>query len=249
MNSILDVRNLNKKFASVVAAADINVSVASGERIGLIGTNGAGKTTFVNMVTGYIAPSSGSIVLEGKDITGLNPRLINRAGISRSFQIPQLFLSLTTEENLVAAFGIAKGYGSHLARGVDAELQAAVDGLLDRFKLSEYRTQAVSKLAGGVRKLLDIAVAVTRRPKILLMDEPTSGVASEQKFALMDIVMSAVGKDVTVLFVEHDMDIVAGYANRVLAFYDGKIIADGTPSTVLANDTVRTYITGGGAIT
>jgi branched-chain amino acid transport system ATP-binding protein len=244
MIPVLQVNRLNKTFASVVAAADISTSVASGERLGLIGTNGAGKTTFVNMVTGYVVPNSGSISLEGRDITGLNPRQINRAGISRSFQIPQLFLSLTTEENLVAALGIARGYGHRLAAGVDHQLQAAVDELLERFKLTEYRSQLVSQLAGGVRKLIDIAIAVTRKPKVLLMDEPTSGVSSEQKFALMDLVIGALGSDVTILFVEHDMDIVARYADRVLAFYDGRIIADDRPEVVLANDTVKTYIAG-----
>jgi branched-chain amino acid transport system ATP-binding protein len=244
MTPILEVKNLSKRFASVIAAADINVSIANGERLGLIGTNGAGKTTFVNMVTGYITPTGGSIALEGQDITGLSPRLINRAGVSRSFQIPQLFLTLTTEENLVAALGVANGYGNHPCRSPDAQFQDTLEALLGRFKLTEYRSQLVSQLSGGVRKLIDIAIAVTRKPKVLLMDEPTSGVSSEQKFALMDLVMEAVGDDVTVLFVEHDMDVVGRYADRVLAFYDGRIIADDVPAAVLMNETVKTYITG-----
>ena len=123
-------------------------------------------------------------------------------------------------------------------------MEQEVDDLLKRFRLADYRDQIISELPGGVRKLIDIAVAVTRKPKILLLDEPTSGVAAEQKFALMDIVMSALDKDVTVLFVEHDMDIVSRYAQRVLAFYDGRIIADDVPKAVLENQIVRTHITG-----
>jgi branched-chain amino acid transport system ATP-binding protein len=244
MMPVLDVKNLNKRFGSVVAAADINVSVSRGERLGLIGTNGAGKTTFVNMVTGYITPSSGSISLEGVDITGQPPRTINRAGVSRSFQIPQLFLTLTTEENLLAALGAANGYGGRPYKKMDAVLGATLEELLNRFKLIEHRRKPVAHLSGGVRKLIDIAIAVTRRPKVLLLDEPSSGVSSEQKFELMDIVMDALDDDVTVLFVEHDMDIVGRYAQRVLAFFDGTIIADGTPQAVLAEATVKAYIVG-----
>jgi branched-chain amino acid transport system ATP-binding protein len=241
---VLEVSNLCKRFGSVVAADNISVSVTRGERLGLIGTNGAGKTTFVNMVTGYVPPSSGSIALEGIDITGQPPRTVNRAGISRSFQIPQLFLTLTTEENLVAALGAANGYGVRPYKKMDRELKSKLEQLLEQFKLTEYRTQLASHLSGGTRKLIDIAIAVTRRPKVLLLDEPTSGVSSEQKFELMNIVMNAIDDDVTVLFVEHDMDIVAHYAQRVLAFFEGAIIADDLPQAVLADAKVKTYIVG-----
>ncbi|MBX6425830.1 MAG: ABC transporter ATP-binding protein [Variibacter sp.] len=245
MTPILEVKSLSKTFGSVTAAADINVSVKVGERVGLIGTNGAGKTTFVNMVTGYIKPDRGTILLQGRDITGQSPRYITRAGVCRSFQIPQLFLGLTAEENLVVAIGIATGRALAPHASPDApDTRGAVEDLLSRFRLGEYRHRVVSELPGGVRKLLDIAVAVTRKPKLLLLDEPTSGVASEQKFALMDIVMEALPDDVTVLFVEHDMDIVSRYSDRVLAFYDGRIISDAHPSVVLSDPQVKSYITG-----
>lgn len=244
MIAALEVKNLSKSFGSVVAADNISVAVQRGERVGLIGTNGAGKTTFVNIVTGYVKPSAGAVLLHGRNITGAPPRLIARAGVSRSFQIPQLFLSLTTEENLIAAIGIASGYAARPCGGMDSGFRTLLEDMLARFKLTEYRRQPVAELSGGVRKLVDIAVAVTRRPKILLLDEPTSGVASEQKFALMDIVMSALDEDVTVLFVEHDMEIVARYAERVLAFYEGTIIADDLPQIALRNEKVRTFITG-----
>lgn len=244
MTAVLEAKQLNKSFGSVVAARDISVVVNRSERLGLIGTNGAGKTTFVNIVTGYIKPDAGIVRLEGRDITGHTPRSITRAGVCRSFQVPQLFLTLTTAESLAVAFGIADGRAFSPEASIDAEMAGKVENLLERFRLADYRNRVVAELPGGVRKLIDIAIAVTRKPKVLLLDEPTSGVAVEEKFALMDIVMSALGGDVTVLFVEHDMDIVSRYAQRVLAFYDGKIIADDLPETVFANQTVRTYITG-----
>jgi branched-chain amino acid transport system ATP-binding protein len=244
MTAILEVKQVNKSFGSVTAAHDINVSVKQSERLGLIGTNGAGKTTFVNIVTGYVKPDSGTILLQDRDITGHEPRSLTREGVCRSFQVPQLFLTLTTAQNLAVALGIANGRAYSPYATIDTEMEQAIDNLLERFRLADYREQIISELPGGVRKLIDIAVAVTRKPKILLLDEPTSGVAAEQKFALMDIVMSALDNDVTVLFVEHDMDIVSRYAQRVLAFYDGRIIADDVPKAVLENEIVRTHITG-----
>jgi branched-chain amino acid transport system ATP-binding protein len=245
VTAILDVRNLNKTFGAITAADDISLAINSGERVGLIGTNGAGKTTFVNLVTGYIRADSGSIVLRGEDITGRSPRQITCAGVCRSFQIPQLFLNMTTEENLIVALGIPTGKAmSPCASARAPDLRAALEDLLTRFQLDEVRHRVVSELPGGVRKLLDIAVSVTREPVLLLLDEPTSGVAADQKFVLMDIVMGALPDEVTVLFVEHDMDIVSRYSTRVLAFYDGRIISDGQPHAVLSDPRVKSYITG-----
>lgn len=245
MNAILQVRNLRKSFGAVVAADDISVDINSGDRVGLIGTNGAGKTTFVNMVTGYLRADSGSIMLRGREIGGKTPREITRAGVCRSFQIPQLFLNLTVEENLVVALGISLGKAaSSLSPARSPALIAPLENLLAKYRLQEFRDRLVQELPGGVRKLLDIAVSVTREPSLLLLDEPTSGVAAEQKFVLMDIVVSALPSDVTVLFVEHDMEIVSRYSNRVLAFYDGRIISDGPPELVLRDAMVRSHITG-----
>ena len=245
MSAILDVRNLRKSFGAITAADDISVTINAGERVGLIGTNGAGKTTFVNMVTGYLRADGGSIVLRGADISGKSPREIARAGVCRSFQIPQLFLSLTTEENLIIALGISSGEALRPFAGTGSPvLVASLDDLLTRYRLQEFRHRVVSELPGGVRKLLDIAVSVTRGPSLLLLDKPTSGVAAEQKFDLMDIVVNALPKDVTVLFVEHDMDIVSRYSTRVLAFYDGRIISDGPSDVVLQDSRVKSFITG-----
>lgn len=247
---VLDVQGLGKRFGSIIAASGIDLRVAPGERVGLIGTNGAGKTTFVNMVTGYITPDAGTIRLAGRDITGRPPRTIVRSGVCRSFQVPQLFLSMTAEQNLITAVGIGNGSAqAPFANPSSGQIREAADTLLRRFRLEKFRDQVASEMAGGVRKLLDIAMAVTRTPTLLLLDEPTSGVAADQKFELMDIIMEALSLEVTVLFVEHDMDIVERYATRVLAFYEGTVIADGLPKDVLSDDKVRHHITGtvGGA--
>jgi branched-chain amino acid transport system ATP-binding protein len=246
MTALIEARSLHKSFGAVIAAKDVCVAARRGERVGLIGNNGAGKTTFVNLVTGYIKPDRGSILLDGVDITGLAPRVVSRHGVSRSFQMPQLFPSMTTEKNLLAALGIGRSERLSPWRPARSpELVVELEELLARFRLNEYRDHSIAALPGGVRKLVDIAMAVTRRPKLLLLDEPTSGVAAEEKFPLMNVIMSALaGAEVTVLFVEHDMDIVERYAERVLAFHDGRVIADDSPMAVLGNAEVQRYVTG-----
>lgn len=246
MAIVLEARGLNKTFGAVTAASDINVAVEKDSVVGLIGSNGAGKTTFINMVTGYLKPSSGSIVFDGRDITPLSPRLITRLGICRSFQIPQLFSSLTVYENLMTGVGVVfSGGGWSDASPLEGTPEQAVETMLERFGLAAYRDKKANMLPEGVRKLLDIAMAMAVKPKILLLDEPTSGVSADEKFVLMDRVMEAVrAQGVTVLFVEHDMEIVSRYTQRILAFYEGRIIADGEPAQVLEDPEVRKYVTG-----
>lgn len=253
MAALLEARDLNKRFGAVTAAADITVAISSDTVVGLIGTNGAGKTTFVNMVTGYLKPDTGSIYFRGRDITALHPRDVTRLGICRSFQIPQLYNTLTVEENLIVALGIvlrnAKssvfGRLPRLVPGHDLPLHDAAEAMIERFGLQEFRQKPAGVLPEGVRKLLDIAMALAVKPQVLMLDEPTSGVSSEEKFDVMDRVMRAVrAEGATVLFVEHDMEIVRRYAGRVLAFYEGRILADGEPKMVLENPDVRRYVTG-----
>ena len=249
MTPVLSVRGLEKRFGAVIAADALTLDIGAGQKVSLIGANGAGKTTFVNMVTGYLKPDSGSVVIEGTDIGRRSPRNMARLGISRSFQIPLLFIELTAAENLIVAVS-----GARAARGLSFYSPAEAQGrrekvleLLDRFALRDLADRPVSELAGGVRKLIDIAMALVRRPKLLLLDEPTSGVSAEEKFVTMDRVIHAVAPDAaTIVFVEHDMEIVSRYADRVLAFYQGRILADGNPSDVLKDSEVRRYVTGGG---
>jgi len=230
MSPILVAEGLHKRFGAVTAAADINLAFDDRTVVSLIGANGAGKTTFLNMVTGYVRPDRGQIKFDGRPLVGLAPRAITRFGISRSFQVPQLFPSLSLRENLLVAEGIA---------GAAKE----ADAMLDRFGLGPYADRPAGLLPEGIRKLLDVAMALVGRPKLLLLDEPTSGVAADEKFGIMDLVMGAASQ-VVVLFVEHDMDIVARYATRVIAFYDGRVIADAPPDEALRAAEVRRYVIG-----
>jgi branched-chain amino acid transport system ATP-binding protein len=247
VNPILSVRGLEKRFGAVVAADALSIDIAPGQKVSLIGANGAGKTTFVNMVTGYMKPDRGSIWLDGVDIGRRSPRRVAQLGISRSFQIPQLFIELTAAENLAVA--VSGTHATRLSLHSPAEAKGRRDKaieLLQRFGLANLSDRPISELAGGVRKLIDIAMALVRRPKLLLLDEPTSGVSAEEKFATMDRVIHAVAPDAaTIVFVEHDMEIVSRYADRVVAFYAGRILADGNPQDVLRDPEVRRYVTGG----
>jgi branched-chain amino acid transport system ATP-binding protein len=254
MPVILDARGLCKSFGAVTAARDVSAAVEKDSVVGLIGTNGAGKTTFINMITGYLKPDAGTISYEGRDITPLAPREITRLGICRSFQIPQLYRSLSVHENMMVGLGIVlanAGHGGFFSRG-----EAMVPGygepagtvathILARFGLADYRNRNAQVLPGGVRKLLDIALTMVAKPRLLLLDEPTSGVSAQEKFGIMQMVLDAVrAEGTTVLFVEHDMEVVSRFAQRVLAFYDGRIIADAAPEAALADPEVRRHVVG-----
>ena len=243
---ILSVKGLEKTFGAVVAAKDINIDVTKGEIVGIIGANGAGKTTFVNIVTGYLKPSGGSIEFEGRDITGIAPRRAVHAGLSRSFQVSQVFMSLSVMENLLTALALARRKGTSLLRPIhEAVLVEECEAILKHYEIADYRDQTASTLSQGVRKLLDIAMAVVGNPRLLLLDEPTSGVSIEEKFGIMDIVMSALKSEgTTVLFVEHDMEIVERYVDRVIAFFQGEIICDAPPAQALIDPKVRELVIG-----
>ncbi len=244
--TVLEASGLDKRFGAVVAAAAVDVRVETGERVGIIGANGAGKTTFVNMVTGYLKPDRGAIRYEGRLITGYAPRRISRLGIHRSFQIPQLFAELTVFDNMMVAIGIAAREQATVWRPLrDAGITEEVHSALARFGIDAYAHQIAGKLPQGVRKLLDIAMALAGRTTLLLLDEPTSGISTDEKGTVMDTLAGALAAEsVTVLFVEHDMEVVERYAERVVAFYDGRVIADGPTAGVLADADVRTHVIG-----
>ena len=246
MSAVLEVHGLEKSFGAVAAARDVNVVVEEGETVGVIGANGAGKTTFVNMVTGYLAPDRGAIEFMGRSILGHSVRAIARMGLCRSFQVPQVFLSETVFDNLMMAYGVAEEDGPGLLAPLAADRRAArVEAHLSRYRITEYRDVAGSALPQGVRKLLDIAMATVRRPRLLMLDEPTSGISAEEKFGVMDILMQALREErTTVLFIEHDMEIVERYVERVLAFYQGAIICDAPTRQALGDESVREYVLG-----
>jgi branched-chain amino acid transport system ATP-binding protein len=230
----------------VTAADRINVEIGAGELVGIVGANGSGKTTFLNLITGYLTPESGRIFLMGEDRTGLPPRAITRLGIARSFQIPQLYTNLTALEALLLSLAARAGQGVSFWRPlyrppwVDEGMQT-----LARFGLGAYARRPVSELPEGGRKLLDIALSFALGPKLLLMDEPTSGVSIKDKFQIMDTLIAVVQESrLTTIFVEHDMEVVQRYGGRVLAFNDGRVIADGRPEAVLADPEVRKAVLG-----
>jgi branched-chain amino acid transport system ATP-binding protein len=243
---IVRTEQLSRNFGAVVAADSITVAISPGDIVGVIGANGAGKTTFVNMITGYLKPSAGRIFFRDRDITRLKPRQVMRIGICRSFQIAQLFPELSVLDNLLIAISSCdRAWPNFLEPLKSPDRIRAAEQVLADYRIAAFRDSIVATLPQGVRKLIDIAMAMVSRPAVLLLDEPTSGVSVEEKFEMLETIMTAVrGADATVLFVEHDIEIVERYASRVLAFYDGRIIADGAPETALNDPDVRKYVVG-----
>jgi branched-chain amino acid transport system ATP-binding protein len=242
---LVRTEKLALNFGGIVVADDIDFSLQAGERLAVIGANGAGKTTFINIVTGFLRPKSGRIFFAGKEITGMTPRSIVHLGLGRSFQLPQLFLEHTVRQCLELAAvgrGGSLSFFTPLARTVDAN---EVDHTLEVTGLRGRQEELASALGEGERKLLDVAMALVLRPKLLIMDEPTSGVASEEKHGIMETLMTALGeRNVTSWFVEHDVDVVSRHATRVAAWIAGRIAADGKPADVFADPEVRRQVLG-----
>lgn len=246
--ALLSTRGLSLKFGGVVAADAIDFDLMPGERLAVVGQNGAGKTTFINICTGFLKADAGTVQFDGADVTGLSPRAITRRGLGRSFQLPQVFGEHTVRECLlIAASARADGRGGGgfwrpLARAVDAE---EVDATLALLQLDRRAQDLAATLPEGQRKLLDVAMALVLRPRLMIMDEPTSGVSSDEKHGLMAVLMKALDeRQVTSIFVEHDIDIVRRYATRLSAWIAGRIAADGAPEAVLADPLVVKNVIG-----
>lgn len=242
---LLSTRGLSLSFGGVVAADAISFDLMPGERLAVVGQNGAGKTTFINICTGYLKPASGQVFFDGVEITGHSPRAITRRGIGRSFQMPQLFTEHTVRECLMLAASAVKqrhGFLLPLGQAVDA---AEVDETLNLLQLAPRANDVAGSLPEGQRKLLDVAMALVLRPKLMIMDEPTSGVSTDEKHSLMAVLMRALDeRQVTSIFVEHDIDIVRRYATRLCAWIAGRIEADGVPEEVLRDPVVVKNVIG-----
>ena len=245
MGSLVRTEGLYLAFGGVIAADGIDFHLEEGERLAVIGQNGSGKTTFINICTGFLKPTRGKVHFDGRDITRMGPRHIVRLGMARSFQLPQLFLEHSVRQCLEISAAARSGRLSFLAalgRSVD---RREIDHTLELVGLRERADEPSSSLPEGQRKLLDVAMALMLNPKLLIMDEPTSGVASEDKHDLMATLMRALDeRKVTSWFVEHDVDIVSRYASRVVAWSAGKVFADGAPAAVLGSEQVRREILG-----
>lgn len=243
--TILQARDLHVGFAGVKAADGVSLDIHQGEFLAVIGPNGSGKTTLLNLCTGYVRPKSGSVHLEGRDITRLTPRAIARLGVARAFQSPQLFSDQRVIDNMMLALAAKDGLWT-MVRPLETETRRdEARALLDLVGLADDKGRISSTLPEGHRKLLDIAIALALKPRLVLLDEPTSGVSSLERFPLMEALMGALRqRQMTALFVEHDMDVVARYANRVLVWNAGKIMAEGHPDVVFKDERVLQSVVG-----
>lgn len=244
-HGLLSTHGLSLSFGGVVAADAIDFNLMPGERLAVVGQNGAGKTTFINICTGYLKPTAGQVFFDGAEITGQSPRAITRRGVGRSFQLPQVFTEHTVRECLMLAASAVQqrhGFWLPLSEAVDAN---EVDETLELLQLGPRAHDLAGSLPEGQRKLLDVAMALVLRPKLMIMDEPTSGVSTDEKHGLMAVLMRALDeRQVTSIFVEHDIDIVRRYATRLCAWIAGRIAADGVPEEVLRDPVVIKNVIG-----
>ena len=248
MTAVLQVEGLRKSFGGVQAVADVSFAIAPGELLALIGPNGAGKSTCFNMLNGQLAPDAGVVRLEGRDIVGLRPRAIWRLGVGRTFQITATFASLSVRENVqMALYSHAGRLRSMLSRFGSA-FRVEADALLDRVGMLDQADRPCGVLAYGDLKRVELAMALAHGPRLLLMDEPTAGMAPGERAALMELVAGIVAeRGMAVLFTEHDMDVVFGHAHRIMVMNRGRIIAEGPPQAIRGDAAVREVYLGGGA--
>jgi branched-chain amino acid transport system ATP-binding protein len=247
--TILAVRNLRKSFGGVQAVADVSFDVAAGQMLALIGPNGAGKSTCFNMLNGQLRPDGGSVRFEDRDITGLRPRKVWRLGVGRTFQITATFASMTVVENIQMALL------SHHRRLAGVWVRAAqlyrdeALALLRQVGMAEQAERACGVLAYGDLKRVELAVALANAPRLLLMDEPTAGMAPKERVTLMELTATiARERNIAVLFTEHDMDVVFAHAHRIIVLSRGRLIAQGSPQEVRADKAVQDVYLGSGAM-
>jgi branched-chain amino acid transport system ATP-binding protein len=245
---ILEARDVRKLYGAYVALDGVSLSIGAGEFVSIIGPNGAGKSTLINVLTGVLAPSSGTVRFKDRDIGGAGPVALARLGMARSFQLVQIFPDLTVLETLQAAAVSRLGRGARLFASLGSDRQVRTEALevAALFGLDGKAHVLARELPQGDKKLLDVASAFTLRPEIILLDEPTSGVSTADKHAVMEILVGAarqIGLR-AIIQVEHDMDIVFGYSDRVIALHQGKILADATPAAIRADARVVDTVIG-----
>jgi branched-chain amino acid transport system ATP-binding protein len=241
----LEARGLSRNFGALIATDDVSLSIQPGARQALIGPNGAGKTTLINLLTGVTRPTAGQVLLEGHDVTHLPSHARVRRGLSRTFQINQLFPHLTPAESLGLAISERNGSGSDFWRvaGGRPMIVAEIEDLLQRFGLDGDLDQPTRKLAYGKQRLLEIALALAARPRVLLLDEPAAGVPEEERQDIL-AALAALPSDVAILLIEHDMDLVFNFASRISVLVAGRLLTEGPPEAIAADERVRAVYLG-----
>ena len=246
--SVLAVRGLHKAFGGVRAVEDVSFAVAAGEMLALIGPNGAGKSTCFNMVGGQLRPDGGSVTLDGRDITGLSPDAVALHGVGRTFQVTATFGSMTVRENVQVALLSHRRQVWRFWRPAAGAHAAEADALLAQVGLDDQADRAAGVLAYGDLKRLELAIALGNQPRLLLMDEPTAGMAPGERVSLMQLTRRlATERGVAVLFTEHDMDVVFDVSDRILVLDRGKLIAEGDGPAIRRHPAVREVYLGSGA--
>jgi branched-chain amino acid transport system ATP-binding protein len=245
MAAVLETVGLEKHFGGLTAVAGLSLKIEKGARHALIGPNGAGKTTVINLLTGVLRPSAGRILLEGEDITSLESYRRVRRGLARTFQINQLFPDLTPLETIGLAISERMGVGAQWWRvvGSSPAVVAEIVELLDRFHLTDAMYQRTGNLPYGKQRLLEIAVAFACAPQVLLLDEPAAGVPEAERRDILDAI-AALPADVSVLLIEHDMDLVFSFARRISVLVDGGLLVEGEPAAIAADSRVRAVYLG-----
>lgn len=242
---LLVAQDLAIAFGGIKAADGVSLTVHEGEFVAIIGPNGAGKTTFLNLCTGYLKPDRGTVHLAGREITRLPSRAIARHGIARAFQIPQLFTDHTLMDNLLLAIAARAGIWQGQRPLDRPAYRAEAFEILELLGLRDHAGTLASALPEGLRKLADITLAFALNPKLLVLDEPTSGVSSIERFQIMETLMRAMrARKLSALFVEHDMEVVQRYADRVVVWNQGTIMAQGTAAEVMSDPRVLESVVG-----
>ncbi|MEO8145675.1 MAG: ABC transporter ATP-binding protein [Betaproteobacteria bacterium] len=244
----LETRGLCKSFGALEVAREVDFRLAQGARHALIGPNGAGKTTFINLLTGVLMPSRGDILLQGEDVTSLAQAKRVKRGIARTFQINQLFRGLTVLENVCIAVAERMEVGGSMLRsaGLRADVIGEASRLIEMLKLNEDAGRRIVELPYGRQRLVEIAIALGLNPRVLLLDEPAAGIPSAESHILLDAI-ATLPKDIAVLIIEHDMDLVFRFAERITVLVSGAIFAEGTPTEIAANGEVRSVYLGNAA--
>jgi ABC-type branched-subunit amino acid transport system ATPase component len=245
MAAALQTFSLDKHFGGIAATQNVSLRLEQGARHALIGPNGAGKTTLINLLTGVLAPSGGRIELGGSDITGLAPHQRVRRGLVRTFQINQLFAELTPLKSvaLAACERLRLGAGWWQSTGRNRAVVEECAGILERLRLADVMNQKTAELPYGKRRLLEIAIAIASQPRVLLLDEPVAGVPEGEREEILDT-LADLPADVTVLLIEHDMDLVFSFANRISVLVNGALYAEGTNEEVARDARVRAVYLG-----